>query len=99
MLLALSVTGNLAVAQQSDNSKSIDRIIAAMNKKDATALLGMMADSATIGNLSKMHNKATVRRIFTLEIVFLKEKYRSNLGFGIFCEKDFYFVRRSIVKD
>lgn len=59
-LLALSLIGNLALAQQIDNSRSIDRIVAAMNKKDAAALLGMMADSATIGNLPKMNNQAAV---------------------------------------
>lgn len=59
-LLALSLIGNLALAQQIDNSRSIDWIVAAMNKKDAAALLGMMADSATIGNLPKMNNQAAV---------------------------------------
>jgi hypothetical protein len=59
-LLALSLIGNEAFAQQADNVKSIDHIVAAMNKKDATALLGMMADSATIGNLPKMNNQVAV---------------------------------------
>ena len=64
-LLALPLMGNLAFAQQADNVKSIDRIVAAMNNKDATALLGMMADSATIGNLPKMNNQAAVPDILT----------------------------------
>lgn len=62
-LLALSLIGNEAFAQQADKVKSIDRIVAAMNKKDAAALLGMMADSATIGNLPKMNNQAAVPEI------------------------------------
>ncbi|WP_426792273.1 aspartyl protease family protein [Sphingobacterium sp. WOUb80] len=62
-LLALSVFGNYAFAQQNDNIKSIDRIIEAMNIKDAPAVLAMMADSATIGNLPRMNNAAAVPEI------------------------------------
>lgn len=63
MQFVLLLIGNLAIAQQDDNSKSIDRIIGAMNTKDATALLRMMADSAMIGNLPKMNNQAAVPEI------------------------------------
>lgn len=63
ILVVLSLIGNLAVAQQIDNVKSIDRIMAAMNKKDAATLLGMMADSATIGNLPKLNNPVAVPEI------------------------------------
>lgn len=59
-LVAFSLIRHLAVAQKVDNGKSIDQIIAAMNTRDAAALLAMMADSATIGNLPKMNNQAAL---------------------------------------
>ena len=62
-LFILLLTGHLVSAQQHDNSKSVDKIIALMNQKNAPALLALMADSASIGNLPKMNNKVAIPEI------------------------------------
>ncbi|WP_312186638.1 hypothetical protein, partial [Sphingobacterium sp.] len=62
-LFILLLMGHLVSAQQLDNSKSVDKIIALMNQKNAPALLALMADSASIGNLPKMNNKVAIPEI------------------------------------
>ncbi|MDF2474538.1 MAG: hypothetical protein K0S24_21 [Sphingobacterium sp.] len=60
IIFFLGALGNSVSAQQVDNIKSLDRIIESINKKDADALLSMMADTATIGNLPKLNNTVAV---------------------------------------